>query len=53
MNQYNVKIVDRSQIEMECNTMAQQGWKLATAYSSARSDCCNNVIETSVLIFIR
>jgi hypothetical protein len=49
--QYSVKVVDSPKIETECNSMAQQGWVLATAYSSARVTCCNQAVETSVLIF--
>jgi len=51
MNQYVVKVIDLNKVELECNAMAQQGWSLVTAYSSARANCCNQAIETSVLIF--
>ncbi|MEM8638944.1 MAG: hypothetical protein AAGG51_09045 [Cyanobacteria bacterium P01_G01_bin.54] len=49
--QYTVRVVDFSKVEAECNTLGQQDWELATAYPSARADCCNQSVATVVLVF--
>jgi hypothetical protein len=49
--QYNVQIVDFEKINIESNTLGQQGWEMVTAYPSARANCCNQAIPTVVIIF--
>lgn len=51
--EYQVKMVDLSQVNAECNAMGQQSWDLATAYPSARRNCCNDQVQTVILIFKR
>ena len=51
--QYQVIVADWKQVNAECNKIGEQGWELVTAYPSARAGCCNNGIDTVVLIFKR
>jgi hypothetical protein len=49
--EYSTKVVDLEKVNVECNSMGQQGWELATALPYSRVNCCNQSVPTVVLIF--
>ena len=49
--EYNAKVVDLEKVNLECNSMGQQGWELVTALPYSRENCCKQSIPTVVLIF--
>ncbi|MGB3691844.1 MAG: hypothetical protein WA865_18050 [Spirulinaceae cyanobacterium] len=52
-HEYHVRVVDFGKVDSECNSLGSENWELVTAYPSARADCCNQSVQTVVLIFKR